>query len=331
MRSQNIKIFVISTLITLALPFCSNAATIFIAPESKDVKVGDTFSVLIDTDSQGISINAATADINFDNSLLSVQSVGFSNSIFTIWPEEPSYSNINGNIHFSGGIYSPGWTGSVGPILRATFKAKAVGQAKLAVMNASVLANDGVGTNVLNNSFGSSINITKALPVVEKQISNTKSITASTTEIVVLISQIPVISNLPDQLTEGAALSFNVNNATSSQTLLYIQKGKNNPEISQLDMNSDFTYRSPVTSGYYKIWARNILPGGVMSTSSDISYVEVINPNTVDIIGYNISYRSIIILLSIISLTLLVFWSVTITFYLKLKHKKVVKNKVVVK
>ena len=331
MRSQNIKIFVISAFIIFSLPFFSNAATLFVAPESKDVKVGDTFSVLIDVNSQGVAINAATADMTFDNSLLSVQSIGFSNSIFSIWPEEPSYSNTTGNIHFSGGLYSPGWNGSTGAILRVTFKAKAVGQSTLTLKNGSVLANDGIGTNVLTNSVGASVNISKALPVVEKQISNTKSITASTTEIVVLISQIPVISNLPDQLTEGAVLSFNVSSAVSSQTLLYIQKGKNNPEISQLDMNSDFTYRSPVTSGYYKIWARNVSAGGVMSTSSDISYVEVINPNTINIIRYNISHRSIIIILLIISLTLLVFWSVTITFYLKLKHKKVVKNKVVVK
>jgi hypothetical protein len=332
MKYRNIKICLIFVLFIFVLPFCSNATTLFIAPQSKEVKVGDTFYVLLDVDSQGLAINAATADITFDNNLLSVQSVGFSNSIFTIWPEEPSYSNINGKVHFSGGIYSPGWLGSAGPILRITFKAKAVGQAKLAVTNASVLANDGIGTNVLNNHFDSIINIEKALPVIEKQISDIKTVSTSTAEKEIEISTIPIINNLPDQLMEGTALSFNVSSAYGGQTLLYIQKGKNNPEISQLDIIPDstfnFTYRSPVSSGYYKIWARNILPGGVMSTSSDISYVEVINPNTINILSYNLTYKSIIIILIIISLTLLVFWIITIVFYLNNKQKVSPINKI---
>jgi len=326
------KIFIFLSVIIFGFPLFSNAATLYIAPESKDVKVGDTFSVLVDVDSQGVPINAATADINFDNSLLSVQGVGFSNSIFIIWPEEPSYSNINGNIHFSGGIYSPGWNGTVGPVLRITFKAKAVGQAKLTVMNASILANDGIGTNVLNNKFDSNINISKAIPVVEKPVVVTKAVSTSTViiENVVNNFEIPLLVNLPDQLTEGSILSFNGNGVSNGQILLYVQKGKNNPEITQISTRStglfNFAYRNPVTSGYYKIWARNILSDGIMSTSSDISYVEVINPNTVSVGGLQISYQSIITVLFIISVTLLVFWSVTLDYYLKLKNKKTPKK-----
>lgn len=326
------KIFIFLSVIIFGFPLFSNAATLFIAPESKDVKIGDTFSVLVDVDSQGVAINAATADINFDNNLLSVQGVGFSNSIFTIWPEEPSYSNINGNIHFSGGIYSPGWTGSVGPILRITFKAKAVGQAKLTLMNASVLANDGIGTNILNNNYDSIINISKAIPAVEKPVVVTKSVSTSTVIIENAVNnfEVPVIVNLPDQLTEGATLSFNGNGVSNGQILLYVQKGMNNPEITQINTNSSggfiFTYRNNVTSGYYKIWARSVLSDGVMSTSSDISYVEVINPNTLNVGGLQISYQSVITVLLLISLTLLVFWSVTLDYYLKLKNKKTPKK-----
>jgi hypothetical protein len=328
MRFFNLKTFVIFALITLAWPFFSNAATLYIAPESKDVRVGDVFSVLVGANSQGVAINAATADITFDNNLLSVQSVGFSNSIFTVWPEEPSYSNINGNIHFSGGIYSPGWNGSAGTVLRISFKAKALGQVKLAVENASVLANDGIGTNVLNSNPGSVINVSKALPIIETKKSATTS--ATTTIVNPEVFLVPVITNLPNQLTEGSILSFAGNAISDGQMLLYIQKGKNNPEITQLDIKSssrfDYAYKDPVTSGYYKIWARNILPGGVMATSSDVYYVEVVNPNTVNLIGHKLTYKSIISLLVLVSVTLLVFWVVTLLFYLKITRKKTVKN-----
>jgi len=333
MRSQNIKIFVLSIIITIALPFFSSAATLFIAPESKDVKVGDTFSVLVNTDSQGVAINAATADIAFDNNLLSVQSISFSNSIFSIWPEEPSYSNTTANIHFSGGLYSPGWSGSVGAILRVTFKAKAIGQAKLAVANASVLANDGIGTNVLTNSLGSSINISKALPaVIEKVPAKPGMVATSTAEKIEEPFTIPVIVNIPEELTEGSVLSFNGNGISNGQVFVYIQKGKNSPEITQINTKSsgvfDFTYHSPVKTGYYKIWARNISADGVMSTSSDVYYVEVLGVSGYKINNYLVTFSKVIYLLMLVCITFLAFWLLTLFFYLKNKKEVLTIKKV---
>jgi hypothetical protein len=326
MRSQNIKIFVLSIIIAFALPFLSNAATLFVSPESKDVKVGDIFSVLVNTDSQGVAINAATADIAFDNNLLSVQSIGFSSSIFSIWPEEPSYSNTTANIHFSGGLYSPGWSGGVGAILRVTFKAKAVGQAKLAVANASVLANDGIGTNVLTNSLGSSIKISKALPAVTEIVPTKPGIVAtSTVEKIEELFTTPVIVNIPEELTEGSLLSFSGNGISDGQVFVYIQKGKNSPEITQIDTKSsgvfDYTYHSPVKTGYYKIWARNISTGGVMSTSSDISYVEVLGVSGYIINNYLVTFSKVIYLMIAVCVTLLVLWLFTLFFYLKNKKE----------
>ena len=320
-------------LVIFVVPSFTDAATLFITPRSNEVKVGDTFSVLIDTDSQGVAINAATADISFDNNLLSVQSVGFSNSIFTIWPEEPNYSNTTGNIHFSGGLYSPGWNGSIGAILRVTFKAKAAGQTKLTFANTSILANDGIGTNIITNSLGSSINISKALPVtIENVPVKTTIVATSTVEKIVELFTIPVIVNIPDQLIEGSQLSFNGDGVSNGQIFVYVQKGKNSPEITQINTKSsgefDFNYSNPVETGYYKIWARNISIDGIMSTSSDVSYVEVLGVSGYKINNYFITFKEVIYLLLIVSFIFFIFWLITLVLYFKNKQKKLITKKI---
>ena len=318
--------------VSIIFPSFVNAATLFVDPQSKEVKNGETFYVLISSDSQGAPINAASVDVKFDNNLLSVQSLGYSNSIFSIWAEEPTYSNINGSIHFSGGLSSPGWIGSNGPILRITFKAKAIGQTDISLSNGSVLANDGLGTNVLNGLKNSSIKIIEAPIVIEKEKKAVETKTVSTSTATSTIEKesdlfiIPVITNLPDQLTEGSKLTFNGRGISDGQILVYVQKGKNNPEIAQVntkaDGNFNIVYKNPVSSGYYKIWARNILADQKISTSSEVSYVEVINKSSFNFNGFEITYKSLIMLLSILLIIVLILLIIVTVLYIILKGKR---------
>jgi len=312
-------------------PLSASAATLFVAPQSKDIRVDDTFIVLVNTNTQGTAINAASVDIKFDQNLLSAQSVGYSNSIFTLWAEEPKYSNLAGNIHLSGGLSSPGFTGSNGAILRITFKARAVGQTQISLENGSVLANDGIGTDVLSSVQGSSITINKALPVVETKIittvtTATSSIATTTIGAIEDLHLVPIITNVPEHLKQGSLLTFSGTGVANGQILVYVGKGKNNPAITQVNTVADgkfeINYEKPVLSGYYKIWARNLLPNGIISTSSDISYVEVTNDNFITINNNNISYIDIIMTLLILIFIIFVSWLVTLFFYFKLKKKR---------
>ncbi len=334
------------SIIVLSFPFYVDSATLSTSPQDKSVKVGETFTITVNANSQGSSINAAALDIKYDTSILSVQSIGHPGSIFTIWSEEPTYSNINGTIHFSGGLSSPGWNGASGNIIRITFKAKSVGQTKLTLQGGSVLANDGIGTDVLSGVSGSNINIVESnlaqtpAPQVSKakttNTTNTTDIVAKATENTVATpsTSIPVLENLPDQLTEGDTLSFNGTGDSNGQIQVYIQKGKKNIEITQLNTGVDgkfnIVYGTPVLSGYYKIWAKNLSVDGVLSASSDVSYVEVTGKNTLNIFGVDFSYNSLLIAILIVSILLLGLFITFLVLYLKLKKNKKTKKKALI-
>lgn len=74
--------------------------------------------------------------------------------------QEPSFSNSNGTVNFEGIVLNPGFTGEAGKILTINFKAKAVGEAALTFFSASVLANDGEGTNILTTLGQANFNLT---------------------------------------------------------------------------------------------------------------------------------------------------------------------------
>ena len=109
---------------------------------------------------EGQSINAVDGTIGFNPSNIEVVSVSKNNSILNLWVQDPTYSNVAGNINFGGVVLNPGYSGSSGTLITVTLKAKKDGQANVNFITASVLANDGYGTNVLKSMNGASFNIT---------------------------------------------------------------------------------------------------------------------------------------------------------------------------
>jgi hypothetical protein len=73
-------------------------------------------------------------------------------SIFSLWVQDPSFSNSAGTVNFEGVVLNPGYAGSMGKLLSITFRTKAVGAANLSLSSGQVLANDGAGTNILKGS-----------------------------------------------------------------------------------------------------------------------------------------------------------------------------------
>ena len=76
-----------------------------------------------------------------------VVSIDKRESIINLWTEEPKLNS--NNILFEGVILNPGFRGAGGIVLRITFEAKKSGKVLLNFNEGAVLANDGLGTNVL--------------------------------------------------------------------------------------------------------------------------------------------------------------------------------------
>ena len=126
-----------------------NAATLNFSPSSGNFTVGNIFTVNILVNTQSVPVNNAEVVVNFPKDLLEVISISKSGSIFSLWVEEPNFSNNSGTISFNGGVPTPGFNGSTGKALSVVFRVKKIGSASVIFSSASVRANDGLGTDVL--------------------------------------------------------------------------------------------------------------------------------------------------------------------------------------
>lgn len=132
------------------LPLAAEAASIYFSPASGNYSVGRTFTINVNVSSADQAMNAVQGVVTFSPEQLSAVGISKSGSIVSLWVQEPSINNATGRINFEGVVLNPGFTGSAARVLQITFKAKAEGPATVSLASASVLANDGQGTNILS-------------------------------------------------------------------------------------------------------------------------------------------------------------------------------------
>lgn len=192
------------------------AARFFIVQDTSIKNVGDTVRGTLYLDTEGVAINNGEATVTFPKDTVTVQSISTSGSIFSLWIEQPSFSNENGTISFNGGIPNPGFLGQKGKVFDITLKAVAPGSGPLLLSNTTVLANDGLGTDVTTQPSN-----TNTVVTVREKITDTREVT-------------PVLAVSPTQNKEVTTPSapritskeipnstawFNVKNATFSWTV----------------------------------------------------------------------------------------------------------------
>lgn len=146
----------------------TEAAGLYFSPSFASYKTNDRFSVSVNLSSPDQAVNAVAAVVNFPQDKLEVISLSKTNSIFSFWIQEPNFSNESGTINFEGVIFNPGFIGNTGRIITLNFKVKKEGIAKLSFSSASVLANDGEGTNILKELGNAQFNLSSGDSEVSK-------------------------------------------------------------------------------------------------------------------------------------------------------------------
>jgi hypothetical protein len=169
----------------LSVASVCNAASLDITDSGTHV-VGDLFTLNVNVSTvDGEFLNTIEAKIKFESDKMRVISIR-EEGLMDVWPEKASYSNPNGTISFLGVVYNPGFTGKSGKVLSVTFKALDAGDAPISFTSASVLANDGLGTEILTASNGTNIHITEAphtkTPITVTSTATTTLAPASTTQ-----------------------------------------------------------------------------------------------------------------------------------------------------
>lgn len=122
---------------------------LFFSPGSGTNTVGSTFDVSVLLNSRGQSINTVQVDVKFPPDKLRIVKPSSDQSLLAIWVEPPVYSNTAGTARLVG-VIPNGITTSSGLVSTLTFEVIASGSATIEIQSSSrVLANDGLGTDVL--------------------------------------------------------------------------------------------------------------------------------------------------------------------------------------
>lgn len=152
---KNINKFCVVLLVisaTLLLPRLTDAAVLYLSPESGNYHQNDVFIVEIRLDTQGEYINAVDVKLSYPQDILEFKDFSKGNSVLSLWVKAAENSSLPGLISFSGGIPGGYW-GKDGLLGRLIFKVREdfeivdVKHLQIEFQDGSkMLLNDGKGT-----------------------------------------------------------------------------------------------------------------------------------------------------------------------------------------
>jgi hypothetical protein len=158
-RTTKVLVSVGFILVSFGVCGAAQAANLYLSPANGSYLINKSFSVSVYVSSADKAMNAASGVVKFAQDKLEVVSVSKTGSIFSLWAQEPAFSNSAGTVSFEGIVLNPGYTGASGKILTINFRTKNAGSASLSFSSGSVLANDGKGTNILQSLGSAAYNI----------------------------------------------------------------------------------------------------------------------------------------------------------------------------
>ncbi len=173
------RIIFIPVVLVLLVSGSAHAQSVGISVPKKEIAMNEQTTVRVYVSSPTQAMNAVSGTLTYPGSL-SVVSINRNGSIIDFWTDEPTA--VGGSIRFEGIVLNPGYQGSGGTLFSVTFSGKKTGLASLGFNDAAILANDGLGSNIIISAGTGSIRVGGALAVApEPTLDETPaSITPST-------------------------------------------------------------------------------------------------------------------------------------------------------
>lgn len=242
---------------------------LYVAPEIGSYVVGDTFTVSVFADSGGETVNAAEAELTFNPTHLRVESVSTEGSILTSWSTQPTFSNEEGVVKFSG------WTkerfsGKDGLLVTITFTALTTAQSNAYLAAGAILAADGRGSNIIT-SMKSGV-----YTVSPRQVVPTVPAASTTEEVLpeaLRVMPVPHIDTASIVARVGEPIVIKGKSEPDAEVYVHFARGSDPELVSTLLGASDgsFTFTSPEPGevGVYRLWVEAKGVDGVRSLPSE--------------------------------------------------------------
>ncbi len=245
---------------------------LFLDPPRGDYTVGESFQVVVRADTDANAINAAEAELSFDTTALSIETVSINDSILTLWSTEPVYSNETGRIRFAGWANTT-FSGSGGQLATLTFRVLQARPSSVHITSGAMLAADGRGSNIISEMRSGLYGATP------RQIETTAPTSSPEERVIAAIEAVqpPVISEYRDRIQEGERALIR-GFATPESRIRVTLRGEGGPETTDIESDGDgyFTYASDqLTAGVYRVTAETIGDEGEPSTSSETLVITV--------------------------------------------------------
>lgn len=242
-KKINLKIFFLSLFLFFCMVDSASAATLkFSATQGYAIGATIPVKVLVTTD--GLPLNAVSASISYPIDKLQLQSVSKAGSIISYWVEEPTTS-VPGTVSLEGLVLNPGWSGNSGTVVTLNFKVVSSGSANLGFAKASILANDGLGTNILTSAIPTVINLTGGAPVLETE----EAVTSGTPSAPQIKSETHPNQNAWYK-SNDPSFSWSLPSGVSAVRLLYDKNPNSTPSVEYSPAISNKTLED-VSDGIY--------------------------------------------------------------------------------
>jgi len=141
------------------------AARVYLEADTNPVHVGDTVIINVKIDTENTTINVVKGQIDLgatrDASLFKAGGMSIADSVLTLWPEEPRFSEDGRTISFEGGV-PRGFNARGATLFSITLSAQRQGTVNIDPNNLEAYLNDGKGTLASTTGTALTVNIREA-------------------------------------------------------------------------------------------------------------------------------------------------------------------------
>jgi hypothetical protein len=171
-------------------------ATLVLDPSTQTVAVNGTFTVTIRLNTGGQSVNTVAANLTYDQSAVTPQSIDTTGSFVTIWFEN-NIASSNGEVRLTGSVPSPGVNGDNLLFARVNFTANQASTSQVSFLEDSAVFRDSDNVDILSSTTGSVITVSDSA-VTPTPPSATPGVTTTPGPTTTLAPGTPTPTALPD-------------------------------------------------------------------------------------------------------------------------------------